>query len=662
MITKVTNSNSADYRALFEKATARVPGDIYNLDQYFALLQSLSTVPITEDKVNYIRLPLDEPPFEIDANTRNITVPFEFKTNGVSVKGDHYAEILYFTIDRYFDDVDFARDDLNIIIQWEDSEKGQGVSKAVFKDPYAFANQGKLLFGWALTNTITKVTGPLKFSVRIYKFGSAEEGTAAGLVYSFSTLTQAVNIMPALDYTITGTDQFEGIEAALSDQTQLLNRITGYTPEYVDTGTVPQPAQFTRYLGVITLGEDANGNTTITFGTPVTDSTHAKDADLVNNQLILGVQAQPSTTGNIFYNWHYFDKNNNDQSGTLHADTFYALTTDTVPSPDKLYYTKSAGVEGAYDVHSGSSLSGITLNEDPNTPYFEQYSKCAIVYNPAEGTEVTGKYYVNVNNVYTSTNGTANNAVVTSQPITILTPGYVKLYNNANHTVEYDGEDKHQIVPAADDTAVLQLYAGTLRNLANGTTVTSENDTVIAKFYELASDGTFDITEPIDEVSFITGVGSDSALQYTVELPDDEAKLALFNKKYKAIIYATRNGSSSTSVSETFQVSKAPAIPTVTLSGNTSFVSGGVAVTATIANADAIAHDEYSVKWYKVVGTVLDFTDDIEVTGATLENNVSTLTVTEPGKYYPVVTNTLNNATAVWQPSNAVSDVIEVVE
>jgi hypothetical protein len=48
-------------------------------------------------------MPLDEPLFEIDANSRSIAVPSEFSRNGVGVKGDHQAETLYFRVDRYFD-------------------------------------------------------------------------------------------------------------------------------------------------------------------------------------------------------------------------------------------------------------------------------------------------------------------------------------------------------------------------------------------------------------------------------------------------------------------------------------------------------------------------------------------------------------------------------
>nr|DAF58812.1 MAG TPA: hypothetical protein [Siphoviridae sp. ctxMM9] len=36
----------------------------------------------------FFRIPLEEEPFHINANARTITVPAQFKANGLSVKGD----------------------------------------------------------------------------------------------------------------------------------------------------------------------------------------------------------------------------------------------------------------------------------------------------------------------------------------------------------------------------------------------------------------------------------------------------------------------------------------------------------------------------------------------------------------------------------------------
>ena len=57
-------------------------------------------------------LPLDEEPFEIDANKRTITVPIHFKSSGVSVVGDEIAETVFFRIARFFDAMDLETCDI----------------------------------------------------------------------------------------------------------------------------------------------------------------------------------------------------------------------------------------------------------------------------------------------------------------------------------------------------------------------------------------------------------------------------------------------------------------------------------------------------------------------------------------------------------------------
>ena len=92
---------------------------VTSIDEYFSVLEILAKVVKTvvsnnkgydaklyNDKLFII--PFGENDFVIDANSRKIGVPQEFARNGVGVEGDHFVESLYFTIDRYFDTIDFA--------------------------------------------------------------------------------------------------------------------------------------------------------------------------------------------------------------------------------------------------------------------------------------------------------------------------------------------------------------------------------------------------------------------------------------------------------------------------------------------------------------------------------------------------------------------------
>ena len=106
MITKITPENTTKYKILFEKVN-KILGlpkkneqgseihAISTLDEYF---QHLNEISLKDPSL--IILPLDEEKFFIDGNSRKITVPQAFTKNGVGVQGDHYAEYIYFEIDK----------------------------------------------------------------------------------------------------------------------------------------------------------------------------------------------------------------------------------------------------------------------------------------------------------------------------------------------------------------------------------------------------------------------------------------------------------------------------------------------------------------------------------------------------------------------------------
>ena len=143
MITYVNSSNTALYSALFsevsellhEKCLLENNYTITTIEEYFSFM---GVLPHLTDEAGrpvgkrYTILPLDEEVFEINANTRMITVPPSFKTNGISVHGDQVAEIVYFRIDRFFDATDL--NEMDIYIQWETPKGNKGVSKEWVRD------------------------------------------------------------------------------------------------------------------------------------------------------------------------------------------------------------------------------------------------------------------------------------------------------------------------------------------------------------------------------------------------------------------------------------------------------------------------------------------------------------------------------------------------
>ena len=110
MITQITDDNKSAYNDNFRLLNAQIAakGQSFTVETLTDLFGHLGTI-INEWGIDtkYIMLPADEPLFEIDANTRVISIPEHFRKNGISVQGDDLAETVYFKIYRYFDKNDF---------------------------------------------------------------------------------------------------------------------------------------------------------------------------------------------------------------------------------------------------------------------------------------------------------------------------------------------------------------------------------------------------------------------------------------------------------------------------------------------------------------------------------------------------------------------------
>lgn len=208
MITKITNANAELYYApRFAQITAAFKDagsdiEIKSLEDYFLHLTDIAQLDVGAKNMPeafLLVLPADEEIFEINANTRAINVPTFVKRNGIGVYGDHRAEMIVMTIDRYFDHEDFLND--KFVINWNFTPSGaklpmyeENQAAAAFA-PNEELNPGLITFGFIITKDMTPSKGVLNFSVTIYDEKSDE------IVYSFNTLPVSVNINDTLTLT-----------------------------------------------------------------------------------------------------------------------------------------------------------------------------------------------------------------------------------------------------------------------------------------------------------------------------------------------------------------------------------------------------------------------------------------------------------------------------
>lgn len=345
----ITKENQA-YKDLFARANnvLNLSGEnqITNIDDYFMYLEDLRDAiqnGLTDADNVLLILPNNEERFDIDANSRKITVPSKFGSYGVGVKGDEVAEVIYFSIDRYFDIQDLYYKD--IFVEWENSKGETGLSVTINKT--LLPEPGKVVFGWPIGSPITDHPGNVKFSVRFYERGLNSQKEPI-LTYSFSTLTSMIKINDGLNFEIANEDM---ITAQIVDKTKLIFD----NLKNSENTAVKIPAL--NPIFEMLYPEEAP-----TFSLPET-------ADLVDGEFNLKAKTgfddkEQYGAGTIKYKWYAKVK---DDSGELNEETFednpiYQLTTDISGDPNDVYYIKDENT-GAFIVYTGDFTKDKDLYE-----------------------------------------------------------------------------------------------------------------------------------------------------------------------------------------------------------------------------------------------------------------------------------------------------------
>lgn len=141
----------------------------------------------------------DDPIYDIDLNKRAIKAP-EF----LSVFHDHNSETIYFKMPRYYDQVDLARADLCLIIQYENSNPDKNKRGFIYKPRYiditTFAEENEIAFPWVIEGPATAFAGPVTFSIKIYSVNALGE-----YEYCLNTLPAVSKVLYGMD--VEGTSE-----------------------------------------------------------------------------------------------------------------------------------------------------------------------------------------------------------------------------------------------------------------------------------------------------------------------------------------------------------------------------------------------------------------------------------------------------------------------
>ena len=179
---------------------------------YKSLLYEIQAAKINQGPgLDIIIVPSNTQLYNVDLETRTIDAP----TN-LSVKTEHYAETVYFLVDRFYDSMDLAQ--TNCVIQYVTNE-GSFIYNVPFCDTTTFGNgvtdeQGniidsnpKMIIPWSVSGFATKSAGTIKYSIRFYLIneasvldgnGNATRPDNAAFSYSLSTRAATSTILDTL--------------------------------------------------------------------------------------------------------------------------------------------------------------------------------------------------------------------------------------------------------------------------------------------------------------------------------------------------------------------------------------------------------------------------------------------------------------------------------
>ena len=428
MITKITAANADEfYNPRFQEITDALKKagkniTINSLETYFGNLTDIAALPtkkvIGHDSQNnpiyaagkYLVVPFDEPYFEIDANTRTITVPEHFKKYGVGVQGDNLAEMLVFKVDRYFDHQDFL--EAEVAITWSFTPKGtrtpiMGAPQKGFAQDSEL-EPGYIVFGFVITREMAEdinkqlSSGTLTFAVSFYKQDSDET-----YAYSWNTIPVSVTINEGLE--LKNPSQIKDISrniiARISNSAYAPSEIAPLIDPYWLTGDVEHdPVEdIDFYLG---LPREANF--------------HMDDDGVEDDVLVLSAQAYSDARARMDYTWFAgFDGEDiliAREPDSYSTSTDFTETADDEPVEDKVYYINVEEIVGA--------AAREAAFEDLNNVILEVVSGEAAMTNDNEPKEAK-TYYKHAEGM--------NNMVKVSDPSTIQA-----LFDNRDELPEYE--------------------------------------------------------------------------------------------------------------------------------------------------------------------------------------------------------------------------------
>ena len=176
-------------------------------EEYYTLLEEIQKITPIERQIDSLA-----PKIEIDLNTRQIKLndvkyigdreDNHILSDYFAVESDHRSKILYFLVDRYYEDVDLMT--CTCAIEYINADDEARLYPVTIKDGHPIGAPGKMWFAWNLSDTVTFKAGKIKFAIWFYR---ANQETRK-LIYSLKTLPAEGTILESLTLNEAQKDEY----------------------------------------------------------------------------------------------------------------------------------------------------------------------------------------------------------------------------------------------------------------------------------------------------------------------------------------------------------------------------------------------------------------------------------------------------------------------
>ena len=189
---------------------------ITSAQEYMSRLQDIRDQNLRFER---LQIPSDEAVYAVDLNARLIDTPVYLST-----ETDHFAETVFFSVDRYFDTIDLANS--TCIIQYINANGENYVYVVPVYDLETYAEYGKMLVPWCIQGHATAAPGVIKFAIRFYHLTKIDRDGVDKPEYQFDYIintqvaTSKILVGMGNDFLMDATNPME--EVALASEWETL--------------------------------------------------------------------------------------------------------------------------------------------------------------------------------------------------------------------------------------------------------------------------------------------------------------------------------------------------------------------------------------------------------------------------------------------------------